>query len=129
MSLEYALITDSSLPDAVKESEYYLSVDKKQWLDLIDYSENIVDQDSSQRILFLIVAKGTPEQEAADEKRRRDEEKEENRLEQERKALKQNLSEKERLEKERADAEARKNAEKQELRKKSKSIFNALYNR
>jgi len=129
MSLEYALITDSSLPDAVKESEYYLSVDKKQWLDLIDYSENIVDQDSSQRILFLIVAKGTPEQETADEKRRRDEEKEENRLAQERKALKQNLSEKERLEKERADAEARKNAEKQELRKKSKSIFNALYNR
>jgi len=129
MSLEYALITDSSLPDAVKESEYYLSVDKKQWLDLIDYSENIVDQDSSQRILFLIVAKGTSEQEAADEKRRRDEEKEENRLAQERKALKQNLSEKERLEKERADAEARKNAEKQELRKKSKSIFNALYNR
>lgn len=129
MSLEYALITDSSLPDAVKESEYYLSVDKKQWLDLIDYSENIVDQDSSQRILFLIVAKGTPEQEVADEKRRRDEEKEENRLAQERKALKQNLSEKERLEKERADAEARKNAEKQELRKKSKSIFNALYNR
>ncbi len=129
MSLEYALITDSSLPDAVKESEYYLSVDKKQWLDLIDYSENIVDQDSSQRILFLIVAKGTPEQEVADEKRRRDEEKEENRLAQERKALKQNLSEKERLEKEKADAEARKNAEKQELRKKSKSIFNALYNR
>jgi hypothetical protein len=129
MSLEYALITDSSLPDAVKESEYYLSVDKKQWLDLIDYSENIVDQDSSQKILFLIVAKGTSEQEAADEKRRRDEEKEENRLAQERKALKQNLSEKERLEKERVDAEARKNAEKQELRKKSKSIFNALYNR
>lgn len=129
MSLEYALITDSSLPDAVKESEYYLSVDKKQWLDLIDYSENIVDQDSSQRILFLIVAKGTPEQEAADEKRRRNEEKEENRLVQERKALEKNLSEKERLEKERADAEARKNAEKQELRKKSKSIFNALYNR
>jgi hypothetical protein len=129
MSLEYALITDSSLPNAVKESEYYLAVDKNQWLDLIDYSESIADQDSDQSILFLIVAKGTSEQEAADEKRRREEENEENRLAQERKALEENLSEKEKLEKERADAEARRNEEKQELRKRSKSIFNALYNR
>jgi hypothetical protein len=129
MSLEYALITDSSLPDAVKESEYYLSVDKKQWLDLIDYSENIADKDSNQRILFLIVAKGTPEQEAADEKRRREEKNEENRLAQERESLEKSLSEQERLEKERLDAEAYRNTEKEELRKKSKSIFNALYNR
>jgi len=129
MSLEYALITDSSLPNAVKESEYYVSVDKKQWLDLIDYSEGIVDQDPTQKILFLIVAKGTPEQEAADEKRRREEELEKERLAQEKMNLEKSLSEQEKLAQEKKDAEARAREEREALRKKSKSIFNALYNR
>ena len=129
MSLEYALITDSSLPETVKGSEYYTSVDKKQWLDLIDYSESIVDQDSSQKILFLIVAKGTPEQEAADEKRKAEEKIEEDQLILERKKLEQKLSDKENLEKEMLIIESRKKSEKADLRKKSESIFNALYRR
>jgi len=129
MSLEYALITDSSLPNAVKESEYYVSVDKKQWLDLIDYSEGIVDQDPTQKILFLIVAKGTPEQEAADEKRRREEELEKERLAQEKMNLEKSLSEQERINQEKKAAEALARQEQEDLRKKSKSIFNALYRR
>ena len=67
MSLEYALVTSSSLPSKVKESDHYVEVDKAQWLDLVDYSQEIVNQDPDQKVLFLIVAKGTAEQEAADE--------------------------------------------------------------
>jgi hypothetical protein len=129
MTLEYALITDSSLPNAVKESNYYVSVDKKQWLDLIDYSEGIADQDPTQKILFLIVAKGTPEQEAADEERRREEEREKERLAKEKMNLEKSLSEQEKLSQEKKDAEARAREERETLRKKSKSIFNALYDR
>lgn len=137
MSLDYALITDSSLPDAVKESEYYVAVDKKQWLDLVDYSEGLVNADPEQKILFLIVAKGTPEQEAADEERKRAEElaEEERRKREaeEREALmsQKTAAELELLEKQREEEEAREKAarEKSLLREKSKSIFNALYKR
>jgi len=129
MSLEYALITDSSLPNAVKESEYYVSVDKKQWLDLIDYSEGIVDQDPNQKILFLIVAKGTPEQEAEDAKRRQEEKEEKERLAKEKLDLEKSLSEQERINQEKKAAEALARQEQEDLRKKSKSIFNALYRR
>lgn len=137
MSLDYALITDSSLPSTVKESEYYVAVDKKQWLDLVDYSEGLVNADPDQKILFLIVAKGTPEQEAADAERKRQQELEEEerqrKLQEEREAL---VSEKtavelELLEKQRSEQEAQERAarEKALLREKSKSIFNALYKR
>jgi len=129
MSLEYALITDSSLPSSVQESDYYVTVDKKQWLDLIDYSEKIVNDDPDQKILFLIVAKGTAEQEAEDSKRKRLEKESQEKLDQERLALKNSLSEQEKL---RATEEAERLkllSEKEELRKKSKSIFNALYRR
>lgn len=129
MSLEYALITDSSLPTKVKDSDYYVSVDKKQWLDLIDYSEGIVEQDPAQKILFLIVAKGTPEQEAADEKRRREEKEEKEKLAKEKMNLEKDLSEQERLLQEKKSAEALALQERDALRKKSKSIFNALYRR
>lgn len=129
MSLEYALITDSSLPNAVKESEYYVSVDKKQWLDLIDYSESIVEKDSSQKILFLIVAKGTPEQEAEDLQRKKEQEAARKALDEERKSLKNSLSEQERLKEEAELLRRQKLADQEELRKKSKSIFNALYRR
>jgi hypothetical protein len=129
MSLEYALITDSSLPNAVKQSDYYVSVDKKQWLDLIDYSEGIVDQDPNQKILFLIVAKGTPEQEAEDAKRRQEEKEEKERFAQEKLDLEKSLSEQEKIDQEKKAAEALARQEQEDLRKKSKSIFNALYRR
>jgi dipeptidase len=131
------LITDSSLPDEVKESEYYVAVDKKQWLDLVDYSEGLVNADPDQKVLFLIVAKGTPEQEAADAERKRQQELEEEerqrKLEEERESLvsQKTAAELELLEKQRAEQEAQERAarEKALLREKSKSIFNALYKR
>ncbi len=137
MSLDYALITDSSLPDEVKESEYYVAVDKKQWLDLVDYSEGLVNADPDQKVLFLIVAKGTPEQEVADAERKRQQELEEEerqrKLEEERESLvsQKTAAELELLEKQRVEQEAQERAarEKALLREKSKSIFNALYKR
>ena len=129
MSLEYALVTSSSLPDQVRESAQFLSVDKTQWLDLVDYSQDIVNQDSTQEILFLIVAKGTPEQEAADKAR------EEARVARitELEARETRLSELEEAELAEAKAESERlqaeDSKKRALRDKSKSIFNALYNR
>ncbi len=120
MSLKYALITDSSLPNKVKESDYFVEVEKDQWLDLIDYSEEVVSQDSSQNILFLIVAKGTPEQDEAD------------RLRQEEEALKSKdleskLKHQKELDLKNASLDRKAKEAKESLRKKSKTIYNALY--
>jgi hypothetical protein len=108
MSLEYALVTSSSLPEKVKGSSNYVAVDREQWLDLVEYSQGMVDGDESQKILFLIVAKGTPEQETLDSQ-----------------ADAQEDAERELREK----AEREESQRKSKLRSKSKSIFNALYGR
>ena len=108
MSLEYALVTSSSLPEKVKVSSNYVSVDREQWLDLVEYSQGLVDKDDSQKILFLIVAKGTTEQEDLDTQADAEETAEQDRLN--------------RLEQEESERKGK-------LRSKSKSIFNALYGR
>ena len=122
LSLQYALVTSSSLPDQVQQSEYYTEVDKKQWLDLVDYCQQLVDEEPDQRISFLIVAKGTEEQEAADEARRAAEEAAlTSKTEREKAAL---------ADKKAADFAASAEREsKKKLRDRSKSIFNALYRR
>ena len=126
MSLEYALVTDSCLPEEVKKSEYFVAVDKKQWLDLIDYSEGLVDADPNQKVLFLIVAKGTPEQEEEAARKKAQRQQEWERLNAEKEGAEQELLTKELAEKERLKKEQE---EKAKLRKKSESIFNALYHR
>jgi hypothetical protein len=126
MSLEYALITDSSLPEEVKSSNHYISVDKKQWIDLIEYSEDLVDSDPDQRVLFLIVAKGTPEQEAEDDERKRKEKADWEELHSQKSAAEKELLLKQQKEKELKKLETE---EKSKLREKSESIFNALYRR
>jgi len=68
--LQYALVTSSALPNEIQESEHYIDIEKEQWLDLVDYSAELVKQDESQEILFLIVAKGTKEQQEEDDARR-----------------------------------------------------------
>jgi hypothetical protein len=120
VSLEYALVTSSSLPSKVKESSSYVAVDKSQWLDLVDYSQEIVTQDPDQRVLFLIVAKGTAEQEAADTARQQAVQAEHTSLEAQREAAAAEKAAKERSTSEQKKAKAN-------LRAKSKSIFNALY--
>ena len=68
--VEYALVTSSALPGEIQESEHYISLDREQWLDLVDYSADLVKTDAKQEIVFLIVAKGTTEQQAEDDERR-----------------------------------------------------------
>ena len=126
LSLEYALITDSCLPEEAKKSEYFVAVDKKQWLDLIDYSEGLVDADPSQKVLFLIVAKGTPEQEEEAARKKAERQKEWQKLNAEKEGAQQELLAKELAEKELLQREQEERAK---LRKKSESIFNALYHR
>lgn len=69
--LQYALVTSSALPHEIQESEHYIDIEKEQWLDLVDYSTDLVNKDEDQEILFLIVAKGTAEQQAEDDARRK----------------------------------------------------------
>jgi len=68
--LQYALVTSSALPNEIRDSEHYINIEKEQWLDLVDYSADLVGTDEDQEILFLIVAKGTSEQQAEDDARR-----------------------------------------------------------
>lgn len=126
MSLDYALITSSSLPDEIKSSDYYVEVDKQQWLDLIEYSEDLVDSDPTQKVLFLIVAKGTPEQEKADAEKKQAKILELEKLKREKDNAQQQLTEKEMTEQALREAEQK---SRDSLRKKSESIFNALYKR
>jgi len=126
LSLDYALITSSSLPDEIKSSDYYVEVDKQQWLDLIEYSEDLVNSDPTQKVLFLIVAKGTPEQEKADAEKKQAKILELEKLKREKDNAQQQLTEKEMAEQALREAEQK---SRDSLRKKSESIFNALYKR
>ncbi len=152
--LQYALVTSSALPQEVASSRYYTELDKTQWLDLIDYSEELVKTDKDQEVLFLIVAKGTEDQIAEDEERRQERERKKLELQQSNTQLSTNLGsltqEKEDLatqishlsaelkqlkDREVAEEEAEKSAaeevleQKKQLRQRSVSLFNALYSK
>lgn len=90
--LQYALVTSSALPSEIQESEHYVDLEKEQWLDLVDYSTEVVKHDENQEILFLIVAKGTPEQQVEDDARRARKEQERSELNESVEELNQKLS-------------------------------------
>ena len=133
MDLEYALVTSSSLPDQVQESDYYTTLSKAQFLDLVDYSEVLVGEDPAQKVLLLMVAKGTPEQESEDADRKKREEAELKALQQREEAAltkaqaneARQANEKAAKIKSQAEEEGRKKA----LRDRSKAIINGLYKR
>jgi len=83
------------LPEEVRASVNYVSLDKDQWLDLVDYSEDIVNEDDDQEVLLLICAKGTPEQEEADRLAREKLEAEEAALHAKLRSLERDLEDKE----------------------------------
>lgn len=122
MNLDYALVTSASLPDQVKGSVNYVSLDKAQWLDLVDYSEQLALEDPDQKILLLICARGTAEQEEADRLQQQE-------LEAMEASTKQQLEEARRIKEEQEQQISEQEAKRRELRKKSKSIFNSLYGR
>ena len=152
--LQYALVTSSALPSEIQESEHYIGLDKEQWLDLVDYSTEVVQADEKQEILFLIVAKGTAEQQAEDDLRRQSKIQEKTDLAEENAELKakhnllqsqlneiltskeklasklSSLEDLERLEmEEQTQAVQAESERKGKLRSKSISLFNALYER
>jgi hypothetical protein len=152
--LQYALVTSSALPSEIQESEHYIGLDKEQWLDLVDYSTEVVKADEKQEILFLIVAKGTTEQQAEDDLRRQSKIQEKTDLAEENADLKakhnllqsqlneiltskeklasklSSLEDLERLEmEEQTQAFQAESQRKSKLRSKSISLFNALYER
>lgn len=122
MNLDYALVTSASLPDQVKGSVNYVSLDKAQWLDLVDYSEQLALEDPDQKILLLICARGTAEQEEADRRKQQE-------LEAMEASTKEQLEEARRIKEEQEQKLSAQEAKRAELRKKSKSIFNSLYGR
>ena len=120
MKLEYALVTSTSLPGDVKQSENFVSLDKKQWLDLVDYGEQLVSEDPDQELLFLICARGTADQRETDRLSKEE-------FERRKKNAETDLEEAERLAKEAGEREEELQKRRLSLRQKSKSIFNSLY--
>lgn len=115
MEVEHALITSSALPEQIKQSEYYVELDQDQLRDLVDYSRTIEPKSEKEKLLVLVVAHGTPEQEAEEKARQEELELEE--------AMKKEEAEKAEEEREREEREqARRRA-------RSKELINGLYGR
>ena len=62
MEVEYALVTSTALPSKVRESDNFLEVDERQWKDLVEYSKKLEAENEDEKVMVLIVAQGTPEQ-------------------------------------------------------------------
>lgn len=135
MDVEYALVTSSALPSKVKESDYFMEVDEAQWEDLVEYSKTLEERSDKEKVMVLIVAHGTPEQEEEERKRieaeekalqdLRDEEYQKARAEVEEEYKSKEIKELE------AEVEESKKQERidNRLRARSKEIMNALYGR
>lgn len=122
MEVEYGLITSSAVPDRLRASDSFMEVDKDQWFDLVEYSKQLKPLKESEKVMVLVVAHGTPEEEEAERKRLELEEKELARIQAER----DKLSEEEAARREKEEQEGRL---KSRLRARSKEILNALYGR
>lgn len=122
MEVEYGLVTSSALPAKIKQSESFLSVDKAQWDDLEQYAKQLEAENEDEKVMVLIVAQGTPEQQAAEAKRQAAEEA----------SIKASRDAEGRAAAEKAAAEQKDLEDKKEnekLRRRSQEIFNALYGR
>jgi uncharacterized protein YdaU (DUF1376 family) len=122
MEVEYGLITSSAVPEQLRASKSFMEVDKNQWYDLVDYAKSLDPTKESEKVMVLVVAHGTPEEEAAEQKRLEKEAAEVARLKaEEQKNIQQKQSEQEKQESEQR--------EQSRLRARSKEILNALYGR
>lgn len=104
--IDFALVTSESLRQRIKSWNSFEDLSEDQFIDLIDYSKELVKEDPSHEILFLVVAKGVDEKEKQEEKE-----------------LTELKSELEQAEKEKYASSKKKS----ELREKSKQILNSLY--
>jgi hypothetical protein len=104
--IDFALITSNSLMGKIPSWESYQSMSEDQYLDLIDYSKELIASDADHRITFLVIAEGV---DAVEEQ----EEEEKTEL----------VSQKEQLENEKLEQSKLKES----LRNKSRSILNSIY--
>ena len=104
--IKFALVTSNTLSEKVQNWESYEVLEQEQYLDLIDYSKELVRQSANHEITFLVVAKGSDAEEDREDEKQRELEK----------ALEDKESE-DQISEER----------KSELREKSKNILNSLY--
>lgn len=118
MEVDYALVTSSALPEQVKQSESFMHIDEGQWRDLLQYSKEIEASSSKEKILVLLVAQGTPEEDKLEEEKALQ-------AEQERKEL-ERLKE---FEQQKLEEENKQKEQQLKLRTKSKEIINAIYGR
>lgn len=105
-NLNFALVTSNSLMDKIPSWESYQSVSEEQYLDLINYSKELIEEDSEHCITFLVIAQGIDSVE------------------------KQEYQEKEELEKtiqHQKEIEDQQRAKKSLIRENSKSILNSIY--
>lgn len=118
MEVDYALVTSSALPEQVKSSESFMHIEEGQWNDLLEYSKEMSPSSPKEKIMVLIVAQGTPEEERIEQEQQQQKLKEQEELER----LK--IFEQEKLKEEQQKAQ-----QKSILRNRSKEIINAIYGR
>ena len=106
--VNFALVTSNSLMDRVVSWESYQSMDKAQFLDLIDYSKELIESDDDHKITFLVVAQGVDQVEEEEVTLKQQQEEE---------AMRNKILEEE------------KQAEAQSLRANSRNILNSIYGR
>lgn len=104
--LDFALVTSNSLPKKIKSWDSYEALSEDQFIDLIDYSKELMSQNPDHEILFLVVAKGSDDKQDEEELKLKELEEELSKLEREK---------------------ASKQLENNELRDRSKKILNSLY--
>lgn len=108
--IDFALVTSNSLLSKVPNWSSYESMSEAQFLDLVEYSKELVSEEGDHKITFLVVAQGNDEVED-----------------------KENLEKEEALKAvEEANLEKQKSAEEKQkrenaLRSKSKTILNSIY--
>ena len=104
--INFALITSDSLIEKVPTLSSYESMSEEQFLDLINYSKDLVAESGDHKITFLVVAQGVDDTEEAE---------------------RQAAEEAERQAAEEAELAQLKKQKESELRVKSKSILNSIY--
>lgn len=104
--VNFALVTSDSLMEKVPSWSSYVSMEEPQFLDLINYSKELVDSEGDHKITFLVVAQGEDEVEAQEA------------------AQQQEAVETIEKIKEKEEAASKRAAD---LRTKSKSILNSIY--
>jgi hypothetical protein len=104
--IKFALVTSNTLAEKIQNWESYEVLEQEQYLDLIDYSKELIRESVNHEITFLVVAKGSDAEEDREGEKQKD------------------------LEKALEDKKVKDETSKErmgELREKSKNILNSLY--